>query len=126
MPNDISLPAAAELLERGAAATELPAGEYAIVELFGHTVLVGRIAEIKRFGIEMLVIEPLFNGSLLDPVYHGGAAIYRLTPCSAEVAAAKQPRDTWALPSAIRATLPPLALAAPSETESEDELGDEF
>ena len=29
---------------------ERPPGEYAIVELFGHTTLVGRISEIERFG----------------------------------------------------------------------------
>lgn len=91
----------------------LPAGEYAIVELFGHTTLVGRIAEVERFGAKMLAMEPLFAGTLLPPIYHGGAAIYRLTPCSAEVAAARQPRHEWQLPSAVRCIVPPGLLPSP-------------
>lgn len=43
----------------------------------------------------------------MAPVFHGGAAIYRLTPCSAEVAWDQQPRHAWQLPPPIRATLPP-------------------
>jgi hypothetical protein len=61
---------------------EYPPGEYAIVELFGHTTLVGRIAEVERFGTKMLAIEPLYDGQLLGCVFHGGASIYRLTPCT--------------------------------------------
>lgn len=85
---------------------EHPPGEYAIVELFGHQTLVGRIAEVERFGGKMLAIEPLYDGTMLPVVYQGGAAIYRLTPCSAEVAHMKQPRAAYQLPTAIRATLP--------------------
>ena len=33
-----------------------PPGEYAIVELFGHTTLVGRIAEVERFGAKMMAL----------------------------------------------------------------------
>jgi hypothetical protein len=83
-----------------------PEGEYAIVELFGHTTLVGRIAETERFGTKMLAIEPLFSGSLLPAVFHGGAAIYRLTPCSPAVAWAQQPRRAYMLPPQIRCIVP--------------------
>lgn len=85
-----------------------PDGEYAIVELFGHTTLVGRIAEVERFGTKMLVIEPIFAGEFLGPVFHGGAAIYRLTPCSAEIAFRQAPKENqqWSLPSSIRVTVP--------------------
>ena len=38
-------------------------GEYAIVELFGHTTLVGRVAEVERFGAKMLALEPIFAGT---------------------------------------------------------------
>ena len=89
-----------------------PAGEYAIVELFGHTTLVGRIAEVERFGSKMLAIEPLFRDTLLPVVFHGGAAIYRLTPCSAAVAWGKQPRQSYQLPTPIQCIVPPLLLAA--------------
>lgn len=90
--------------------TELPDGEYAIVELFGHTTLVGRINEVERFGTKMLAIEPLFNGVMLGPVFHGGAAIYRLTPCSKGIAQARQPSQGYELPPSIRATVPDIAL----------------
>lgn len=91
----------------------LAPGEYAIVELFGHTTLVGRISEVERFGAKMMAIETLFNEKILDPVYHGGAAIYRLTPCSRQIAWEKQPRQAWQLPATIRAVVPPTALPPP-------------
>lgn len=92
-----------------------PPGEYAIVELFGHTTLVGRIAEVERFGAKMMAIEPLFRGELLPAVFHGGAAIYRLTPCSAEVAFARGPQHEYQLPLPIRAIVPTAMLEAPSD-----------
>lgn len=110
-------------------ATALPAGEYAIVELFGHTTLVGRIAEIERFGTKMLAIEPLFNRVLLPAVFHGGAAIYRLTPCSVDVAWTRQPSRAYELPPTIFATIPPIALPpaepAPRWNEAEDDGDDD-
>ena len=92
---------------------DLPPGDYAIVELFGHTTLVGRITEVERFGAKILALEVLFNDTLLPPVLHGGAAIYRLTPCSAEVARDQQHTDGWSLPSTIRSIVPPLLLPSP-------------
>lgn len=94
-----------------------PPGEFGIVELFGHTTLVGRIAEVERFGTKMLAIEPLFDDALLGVVFHGGAAIYRLTPCSAEVAYKRQPRHGYQLPPAILATVPPGLLDAPAKVQ---------
>lgn len=102
----------------------LPPGDYAIVELFGHTTIVGRIAEVERFGAKFLAIEPLFNDAFLSVVLHGGSSIYRLTPCAAEIAFARQARDSWQLPTPIRAIIPPELLPAPDvdpvEFESED------
>lgn len=85
-------------------------GEWAIVELFGHQKLVGRIAEVERFGTKMLALEPLFNGEILPPAYHGGAAIYRLTPCDAAVAWREQPKQLYQLPPSIKCVVPPTAL----------------
>lgn len=93
-------------------------GEYAIVELFGHTTLVGRVTEIERFGAKMMAIEIIFGGKLLVPIYHGGAAIYRMSPCSRRTAWERQHKEPWQLPPAIRAVLPPELLPAPSVTES--------
>lgn len=91
-----------------------PPGDYAIVELFGHTTLVGRIAEVERFGAKMMALEPLFRDELLPAVFHGGAAIYRLTPCSAETAFARQPKHEWQLPAPIRCIVPAALLEAPA------------
>ena len=99
----------------------MPAGDYAIVEFFGHTTLVGRIAEAEKFGSKMLLLEPLFNGHMLPPVMHGGASIYRLTPCTPEIALERAPSSAWSLPPSIRATVPPLALEhGGAELESDD------
>jgi hypothetical protein len=101
----------------------LPEGDYGIVELFGHTTLVGRVTEIERFGTKMMAIEILFNGALLAPIYHGGAAIYRFSPCSAQVAWNRHHKETWSLPPAIRAVLPPELLPPPSMHPSPETVG---
>lgn len=92
-----------------------PPGEYAIVELLGHMTLVGRIAEAERFGAKMMVIEPIFRGALLPPVFQGGTSIYRITPCTAEVAFARGATAEYQLPTPIRATLPAALLAAAAD-----------
>ena len=96
---------------------DFPPGEYAIVELFGHTTLVGRIEEVERFGAKMMALEPLFRDTLLPAVFHGGAAIYRLTPCSAAVAFERQPRAAYQIPTAIRCIVPTLLLEAPEDSQ---------
>lgn len=107
--------ATAEVMPPVAPWEALPEGQYAIVELMGHTTLVGRVTEIERFGTKMLGIEPLFAGQLLPVVLQGGAAIYRLTMCSPETAWKKQhkPEQMWALPDPIRAIVPVALLPAP-------------
>ena len=106
-------------------ADALPQGEYAIVEALGHRTLVGRIAEIERFGTKMLQVEPMFGTVMLPPIMLGGASIYQLTPCSAETAYARRPQQTYQLPPSVAATIPPLALPSneelPSFLEDEDE-----
>lgn len=94
----------------------IPDGQFAIVELFGHATLVGRIAEVEQFGSKMLAIQPLFNGAELPVVLHGGASIYRLTRCTREVAWEQQPKVAWNLPASIQALIPPAALPAPYST----------
>lgn len=101
-------------------AAPLPEGEYAIVELLGHTTLIGRIDEVDRFGTKMLQIEPIFAGQLLGPVFQGGGSIYRLTPCSAEVAASKGATSEWQLPAPVRATIPVAMLPPPVADDDEE------
>ena len=93
---------------------QYPSGEFCIVELFGHQTLVGRFEEVERFGTKMLALEPLFNDQLLNVVYHGGQSIYRLTPCSADTAFRRQPRNGFQLPPAIRAVVPVALLESPA------------
>lgn len=108
-------------------ASELPLGQYAIIELFGHQTLVGRIEEVERFGTKMLSVEILFRNELLPAALHGGAAIYRLTACPADVAWSKQHTEEWHLPVAVRSTLPPTALPAPPAfIEDYDDVGEEI
>jgi len=92
---------------------QLPAGDYAIVEILGHRTIVGRVEEVERFGTKLMSIEPLFQGQLLPAVLIGGSSIYQFTPCTAEVAALRQPKENWQLPASIRAALPQEMLPAP-------------
>jgi hypothetical protein len=84
----------------------LPEGEYAIVEMMGHRTMVGRITEVERFGTKMLMIEPLFRDTLLAGVLTTGASVYQLTPCSREVAQARQPKSEYQLPPRSRSAAP--------------------
>jgi len=99
-------------------ALEMPTGEYAIVEALGHRTLIGRVAEIERFGTKMLQVEPLFGDVMLGPVLLGGSSIYQFTPCSAETAFARRPKQTYQLPPSVAATIPPLALPDNAELPS--------
>ena len=122
--------AAAEIMPPAAPWEALPEGQYAIVELMGHTTLVGRVTEIERFGTKMMGIEVLFAGQLLPVILQGGAAIYRLTMCSPETAWKRQhkPEHVWALPDPVRAILPVALLPAPTVANAvnyEGEHGDD-
>lgn len=114
--------AVTEIMPPAAPWEALPEGQYAIVELMGHTTLVGRVTEIERFGTKMLGIEPIFAGQLLPVVLQGGAAIYRLTMCSPEAAWKKQhkPEQMWALPDPIRTIVPVALLPAPEPASSRE------
>lgn len=92
-------------------AAELPDGEYAIVELLGHRTLIGRIAEVERFGTKLLQIEPIYRGELLPPVFHHGSSLYALTPCSREVANGRGATQDYQLPTPVRARLEPTLLS---------------
>jgi hypothetical protein len=99
-------------------AADLPEGEYAIVEALGHRTLVGRVAEIERFGTKMLQVEPLFGAVMLGPVLLGGGSIYQFTPCKPEIAYARRPQQAYNLPASIAATVPAIALPSNEELPS--------
>jgi len=106
----------------------LPEGEYAIVELLGHRTLIGRIAEVERFGTKLLGIEMLFCGKLLPQTLHHGSAVYSLTMIDRETAIRRQATREWQLPVSLRASIEPAALPVPegeSAEEAETTDGDE-
>ncbi|MEI9885914.1 MAG: hypothetical protein WDN08_05320 [Rhizomicrobium sp.] len=105
-------------LDAADAKCELPDGEYAIVECMGHSTLIGRISEVERFGTKLCMVEPIWHGALLAPVYVAGASLYRLTPCSREVAWSSRARYDYQLPSPVRARIEPAALPAPTEDDT--------
>lgn len=111
------------------AADDLPEGDFAIVEALGHRTLVGRIAEVERFGTKMLQIEPFFGEMMLGPVLLGGGSIYQLTPCTAQIAFARRPTQRYNLPPSLAATIPAIALPSNAEMPGflidDDDFGDE-
>ena len=58
--------------------------EYAVIEIFGHRRLAGRIMEVERFGTKMLRIDiperGKFENGFTSQMY-GGASLFSVTPC---------------------------------------------
>lgn len=74
---------------RGRREVEIKQGfeAWAVVEIMGHKQLAGRVSEEPIAGVNMLRIDiPEAEGLPPRTVYHGGAAIYAIHPCSEEVA----------------------------------------
>lgn len=109
-------------------ADDLPDGEYAIVEALGHRTLIGRVAEVERFGTKMLQVEPLFGPSMLGAILLGGSSIYQFTPCTKTVAFERRPTATYQLPASILSTVPPALLPQPSASpyECDEDERDDF
>lgn len=95
-------------------ADDMPEGDYAIVEALGHRTLVGRVAEVERFGTKMCQIEPLFADVMLGPVLLSGASLYQFTPCTPQQAYARRHKNEYGLPQSISDALPDMARPAPS------------
>ena len=106
-------------------AMELPKGEYAIVEVLGHRTIVGRIAEVERFGTKFLAVEPLWQDAFLPEVLVGGSSIYQLTRCSAEIAFRQQPKAHYQLPPSISVTVPKPPIAALPAPDFDDDDDDD-
>ncbi len=88
--------------------------EWAIVEIMGHLRRAGRISEVQRFGAALLRVDIPIPGeaegeTLFVSEFFSGSSIYRLRPCSEEIAreAARQIGDPRpAMPVAYRLTGP--------------------
>jgi hypothetical protein len=83
--------------------TEITAYEgWAVVELMGHVRMAGRVSEAPMFGTALLRID-IPNGDSYTTQFASGGSIYRLTPCSEEVARAiahggqPMPIEPWEL-----------------------------
>lgn len=66
-----------------AAATDQPPDEYAIVEIFGHRRLAGRVIEVEQYGTKMLRIDIPKDGDFakgFTSQYYGGASLFSVTP----------------------------------------------
>lgn len=89
--------------------------EYAIIEIFGHRRLSGRVIEVEKFGTKLLRIDIPNKGSFengFTTQFYGGASLFSVTPCDlATVEKANKPYE-----SAGR-----LTYSEPSETDFEDE-----
>ena len=102
---------------------------YAIVELMGHTVVVGYVSEQVIAGAAMLRVDVPAVGD--QPAYSkfvGGSAIYGITPTTQEIAqrAAERlrvrPISEWTLPD--RALRPALVDSMSDDNSNDDDYGD--
>ena len=105
---------------------------WCILELMGHVRMAGRVTEEERFGAKMGRIDvPTPDAgagvSGFTTVYFGGSSVYRLTPCTEEIARSvargsqPQPVHRWELP----APKPPARPRRVIEDHSEDLEDDE-
>lgn len=74
-----------------------PTDEYAIVEIFGHRRLSGRVIEVEKFGTKLLRIDipekGKFENGFTTQMY-GGASLFSVTPCDlATVEAMNKPYE---------------------------------
>lgn len=72
--------------EPEAAAPEEPEVVWAIVELMGHVRYGGRLSEEQHFGTTMGRVDVPDDGDGFTTVFFGGSSVYRITPCSEDVA----------------------------------------
>ena len=74
---------------------------WAVVELLGHVRIAGRVSEEERFGTKLGRIDvPQLDGGFVTQ-YFSGSSLYRMTPCTEEVARAvagrcdREPAYAW-------------------------------
>jgi hypothetical protein len=61
---------------------------YAIIEVFGHRRLIGRVFEVDRYGAKMLRIDIPKDGDFAlgyTTQYYGGGSLFSETPCDLEM-----------------------------------------
>lgn len=78
--------------------------QFAIVELFGHQVIAGKVSEQVIGGQGFIRVDvPAVDGEEAFTKFYGSGAIYAITPCDEDTALAavlglrKKPIDVWKL-----------------------------
>lgn len=73
---------------------------WAIVELMGHVRVAGLVSEEERFGSKLGRVDVPDDAGGFTTQYFGGGSVYRLTPCTEEIARAvakqSQPEPVYA------------------------------
>lgn len=60
------------------------APDYAVIEIFGHRRLAGRVMEVEKFGTKLLRIDIPTKGKFehgFTTQMYGGASLFSVTPC---------------------------------------------
>ena len=78
--------------------------QYAVVELFGHQVIAGKVTEQVIGGQGFVRVDvPAIDGQEAFTKFYGAGAIYAITPCDEDTAVAavmglkRKPIDVWKL-----------------------------
>jgi hypothetical protein len=100
--------------------------EWAIVEIMGHVRCAGRIAEVTRFGSQLLQVDIPTDDGFVSRFY-GGSAIYAVHPCSEDVARASAAQQMDPRPTMPMNWRPQVALPAAPDDDDPDgfDFGDE-
>ena len=116
-----------------------PLETWAVVELMGHVRNAGRLTEESHFGVALGRLDvPMSDGSFTT-IFFGGTSVYRITPCSEELArriasqSCSEPISRWEAkhlllplaPDEEADIQPPHRRAGCDESEEELDLDDE-
>jgi hypothetical protein len=100
---------------------------WAVVELFGHVKLAGKVTEVEMFGAKMLRLDvPAVDGHLGFTKFYGGSAVFSLAPTTEEIAVGVIRRLRPAPVTPYDVGLRPQLTAAPQEAQvvEDDDDGD--
>lgn len=72
--------------------------QFAVVEIFGHRRLAGRVKEVEQFGTKMLRIDIPTEGDFakgFTTQLYGGGSLFSVTPCTLEYVDPISGRRCW-------------------------------
>jgi hypothetical protein len=93
---------------------------YAIIEVFGHRRLIGRVFEVERYGTKMLRIDIPKDGDLAlgyTTQFYGGGSVFSETPCDLDTVKRHYAR--------LRRLAPALAYRDPYDDDDGHDEGDD-